>query len=58
MARNHHRELFQVYVCGAIAYETRDENVAREYSRSARIGYNDSKVYVKTVYRDTQKTEY
>ena len=57
MKRNHHRPLYQVFVCGALVYQTRDGNVAHEYARLSRIGFNDRDVFERTIYRDTRKGE-
>ena len=55
--RNHHRPLYQLYVCGAMVFETRDHLIAHEYARLSKKGPIDNMVYIKTIYRDTRKEE-
>ena len=55
MKRNHHRPLYQIWVCGALVFESRDANTAHEYARLTRVTHLDSKVAERTVYRDSGK---
>lgn len=53
MKRNHHRPLYQVWVCKALVFESRDFTVAHEYARLAKRAPDDTQVVERTIYRNS-----
>lgn len=55
--RNHHRKLYRLYVCGALAWEGRSRFTAEKNEKIARTSWNDHEVSLVTVHRDTTREE-